>query len=196
MIGMTPNPGEDQREWPLGPNVVGFDAKGRVYCDSSESNSASRKDRGELFLSERTGKLFLVHPGDAEHARRWQAAENPAKAGESASAELESRLQAAEARTRATEALLAQALEARDEAIRQNSYLKDRGVWGRLFFRADGRPVKVMRRILFHSNGKPRGVFRKRVLCAAAKPGTALHCWLNSQDYLRLPRAKRPPSQN
>jgi hypothetical protein len=99
-----------------------------VYCDSPESKSASRRDQGELFLCERTGKLYLVHPGDAKHARRWQAAENAAVAQDSASAELESRLQAAEARTRATEALLAHALEARDEAVRQNGYLMHRRV--------------------------------------------------------------------
>ena len=193
---MTPNPDQGERQAPLGPNAVGFDAKGQVYCDSFKSNSASRRDEGELFLSERTGKLYLVHPADAEHARLWQAAGAAAIARESARAELETRLQAAEAQARATEALLRQTLESRHELIRQNSYMKDRGVWERLFFRIDGRPIKPLRRILFHTNGKPRGIFRKRVLHTAGKPGTALHYWLTSRAYLALPHAERPPSQS
>jgi hypothetical protein len=73
--------------------------------------------------------------------------------------------------------------------------LKDRRIWQRLFFNADGRPSRLLRRILFHNNGKPRGIFRKRVLQTAAKPGTALHYWLTDPAYLALPGAERPPSQ-
>ena len=195
MIVLRPNP--DEREWrePLGPNAVGFDAKGRLYCDSSNSESESRRDEGELFLCERTGKLYLVYPADAEHSpRRRQVAEASAVAMKSAYAELETRLQVAEAQASATEALLRQALESRDGLVRQNSYLKGRGVRARLFFNAEGRPTKLLRRVLFHTNGKPRGIFRKRVL--RAKPGTALHHWLTSPAYLALTRAERPPPQN
>jgi hypothetical protein len=191
VIVMTPNPDETERQAPLGPNAVGFDAKGQLYCDSAESNSTSRRDEGELFLCERTAKLYLAYPGDAKHARRWQVAE-----AEFAGAELEARLQAAEVQAGATGALLREALESRNELIRQNSYLKDRRFWAGLLFHTDGRPTKLLRRILFHANGKPRGIFRKRVLHTAAKPGTALHYWLTGPAYLAPPRDERPPSQS
>lgn len=194
---MTPSPDQGERQAPLGPNAVGFDAKGRLYCDSSNSESESRRDEGELFLSERTGKLHLAYPADPKHLpRRRQVAEASALAMKSAYAEHETRLQAAEAHASAAEALLRQALESRNGLVLQNSYLKDRGVWERLFFNIDGRPTRLLRRILFHTNGKPRGIFRKSVLHSAAKPGTALHYWLTSPAYLALPRAERPPSQN
>jgi len=193
---MTPNPDERERQAPLGPNAVGFDANGQLHCDLVESNSASQRDEGELFLCERTGGLYLAHPGNAKHARRLRAAEARAAAADSAYAELEIRLQAATAQASATEALLREALESRDGLIRQNSYLKDRGIWERVFFNTDGCPTKLLRRILFHANGRPRGIFRKRVLRAAAKPGAALHYWLTSPAYLALPGAERPPSQS
>jgi len=190
---MTPNSDERERHGLLGPNVVGFDAKGQLYCDSFGPDAASRRDDGELFLCERTGKLYLVHTGDAKHARLWQIAEARAGDREFAHAELETRLQAAEAQARAMEELLSQALEARDGLIRHNSYLKNRRIWERLFFNSDGRPTKLLRRILFHTNGKPRGIFRKRVLHTAAKPGTAMHYWLTDPAYLALPGAERRP---
>jgi hypothetical protein len=102
------------------------------------------------------------------------------------------------ARTRATEALLARALEARDEAVRQNGYFKHRRVLERLFFHTDGRPVRVMRRILFHSNGKPRGVFRKRVLRAAAKPARPCTAGLpvNPTSSCHEPSGLRPRTRS
>jgi hypothetical protein len=193
---MRPNSDERERQAPLGPNVVGFDAKGQLNCDPFEPDSASRRDESELFLCERTGKLYLVHPGDAKHARLWQIAETRAAAREFARAELETRLQAVEAQAGATDASLREALKSLNEMIRQNSYLKDRRVWAGLVFRTDGRPTKLLRRILFHANGKPRGLFRRHMLHTAAKPGTALHYWLSSPAYLALPRAKRPPSES
>jgi hypothetical protein len=196
VIVMTSN-AEYERPARLGPNAVGFDAKGRLYCDPLDSNAVSRRDSGELFLSARTGKLYLAHPADAERATRLRrAAEVPNVAVVSSRAELETRLHAAEAQASATDVLLRQALESCNELTRQNSYLKDRRLWEGLFFRPDGRPTKLLRRILFHTNGEPRRVFRKRVLDAAAKPGAALHYWLTSPAYLALPRAERPPSRH
>lgn len=123
---------------------------------------------------------------------REQVAEAQVAAAEFASAQLETRLQVAEAQVAAGEKLLRYTTESCGEMIRQNSYLKDRSAWERLFFHTDGRPIKLLRRLMFHNNGKPRGVFRKYIL---GKPRGAFHYWMTSPSYLALPRAVQPPTQ-
>ena len=176
-------------------NTIGIDANGRLYCNSSCGKPKSREYDSELFLSEGSGQIYLARSAKGEHAMRLRlVAEAPSLAAEATRGELETRLQVANSQARAAEALLRQSTNSLKEVTRQNSYLKNRRVWDRLFFRMDGRPIKLLRRVLFHTNGKPRGIFRKRVLKAAAKPGTALHYWLTSPAYLALPRAERTPS--
>jgi hypothetical protein len=215
----------NEREKWIDPNAVDFDVNGRLYCRSFWPESASRRDRSDLFLCERTGEFHVVRSADgeqeAEAARaqletRLQEAEaaraqletrlqeaEAARAqletrlqeAEAARAQLETRLQEAEARARATEVFLRHATESRNELIRENGYLKDRTAWERLFFRTSGKPIKLLRRVLFHNNGKPRGLFRKYVLDSAVRPSGALHYWMTSPAYLALPRAVQPAPQ-
>lgn len=62
----------------------------------------------------------------------------------------------------------------------------------RVFFRRNGRPVRILRRILFHSSGKPRGVFRRWIIRPDGQPHRALRQWMTAPEYQRLPRAYQP----
>jgi hypothetical protein len=65
-----------------------------------------------------------------------------------------------------------------------------------LFFRSNGRPIKPLRRLLFHASGKPRRLFRFLVLHKNGVPRSAFSHWMNSWEYLRLPKSAKPPDDD
>lgn len=67
------------------------------------------------------------------------------------------------------------------------------GLFGRLFFRLDGRPVKPLRRLLFHTSGAPRSFLRVLVLHKNGTPRSAFAHWMGSKEYLGLRSAVKPP---
>lgn len=68
-----------------------------------------------------------------------------------------------------------------------------RSFLGRVLFRRDGKPARGLRRILFHNNGKPRRIFRSWVIRQGV-PTPPFRRWMESEDYLALPKAfRRPP---
>jgi FkbM family methyltransferase len=71
--------------------------------------------------------------------------------------------------------------------------LRARSLFGRLFFRPDGRPVKPLRRLLFHTSGAPRRFLRVLVLHKNGAPRRAFAHWMRSTEYLGLSNpVKRP----
>ncbi|SCW92342.1 glycosyltransferase [Ancylobacter rudongensis] len=68
-----------------------------------------------------------------------------------------------------------------------------RSLLGRVLFRRDGKPARGLRRILFHNNGKPRRIFRSWVIRQGV-PTPPFRQWMESEDYLALPKAHRRPS--
>jgi FkbM family methyltransferase len=65
-------------------------------------------------------------------------------------------------------------------------------LFGRLFFRPDGRPVKPLRRLLFHTSGAPRRFLRVLVLHKNGTPRNAFAHWMGSKEYLGLRNAVKP----
>jgi hypothetical protein len=63
----------------------------------------------------------------------------------------------------------------------QAQYLLRRSMIEKLFFRANGQPIKPLRRLLFHNSGEPRSFFRILVLHRNGEPRKAFLYWLKSK---------------
>ena len=72
-------------------------------------------------------------------------------------------------------------------------YAGQRTIIQKLFFRLDGRPVRLLRRFLFHTSGKPRRLARVLVLHKNGMPRRAFSYWMKSKEYLELRKAVRAP---
>jgi SAM-dependent methyltransferase len=68
-------------------------------------------------------------------------------------------------------------------------YASRRTIVEKLFFRLDGRPVRLLRKFLFHTSGKPRRLARVLVLHKNGMPRRAFSYWMKSKEYLELRKA-------
>jgi hypothetical protein len=64
----------------------------------------------------------------------------------------------------------------------QAQYLRKRSLIEKIFFRVDGRPIKLLRRILFHNSETPRSLFRILVVRRNGEPRRAFSYWLKSKQ--------------